>query len=52
VLASGNEDGIIRLWEATGGECLRTLPIDRRYERPDITGLTGVAATQRYALLI
>jgi WD40 repeat protein len=31
-LASGSEYGTIRLWE-TSGACLRTLPIDPRYER-------------------
>jgi WD40 repeat protein len=51
LVASGSEDGTSRLWETAGGTCLRTLPIDRRYERLDVTGLTGVTATQRHALL-
>jgi hypothetical protein len=39
------------LWDTSCFTCLRTLPIERRYERMDITGLTGVTTTQRHALL-
>jgi hypothetical protein len=41
----------VRLWDAGSGAFLRTLRSDRRYERVDITGLTGVTAAQRAALL-
>ena len=41
----------MRLWEASTGTCLRILRPERRYERLDITGLTGITAGQRAALL-
>jgi WD40 repeat protein/DNA-binding CsgD family transcriptional regulator/transcriptional regulator with XRE-family HTH domain len=50
-VASGGFDGAVRLWEASGGTCLRTLRAERRYERLDITGLTGVSDAQRVTLL-
>jgi WD40 repeat protein len=51
LVASGGGDGTVRLWAAASGACLHTLRGDRRYERLDITGLTGVTAAQRAALL-
>jgi WD40 repeat protein len=51
LLASGGLDGTVRLWEPSRGSSLRILRRDRRYERMDITGLTGVTAAQRAALL-
>jgi WD40 repeat protein/transcriptional regulator with XRE-family HTH domain len=51
LLACGDDDGAVRLWEAGSGACLRVLRAERRYERMDITGLTGVTEAQRSALL-
>ncbi len=51
LLASGGLDGTLRLCDASNGASLRTLQCDRRYERLDITGLTGVTSAQRAALL-
>jgi hypothetical protein len=41
----------VRLWAAGSGACLRTLRADRRYERLNIAGLTGVSEAQRATLL-
>ena len=50
LLASGGWDGTVRLWEAPSGAHVRTLRAERRYERLDITGLTGITDAQRQAL--
>jgi WD40 repeat protein len=49
--ASGGADGTVRLWDVHDGACLHTLRAERSYDRLDITGLTGVTAGQRAALL-
>jgi WD40 repeat protein len=51
LLASAGHEGTVRLWEVPGGASPRTLRHDRAYERLDITGLMGVTAAQRAALL-
>jgi WD40 repeat protein len=51
LLASGGADGAVRLWDARSHDRLHTLRPNRLYERMDITGLTGVTAAQRDALL-
>jgi hypothetical protein len=51
LLASGSHDGTVKLWEPYGGTHLATLRAERRYERLDITGLTGITAAEQTALL-
>jgi WD40 repeat protein len=51
LVASGGFDETVRLWETTRAACPRVLRSARRYERVDITGLTGVTDAQRQALI-
>jgi hypothetical protein len=41
----------VRLWDTSTGAHLRILQAERRYERMDISGLSGVTDAQRRALL-
>lgn len=50
ILASGSSDETIKIWDVVTGECLRTLRCDRPYEGMNITGTTGLTATQTQAL--
>ena len=51
MLASVSLDGTVKLWDASSFSLVRTLRADRRYERMDITRLTGVTEAQRAVLL-
>jgi len=51
LLASGGFGGTVRLWDARRSVPLSNLRAERRYERLDITGLTGITDAQRQALL-
>ena len=50
-VASGGFDGAVKLWSVADQTYMRTLRPDRRYERMDITGLTGLTPAQRDGLL-
>ena len=50
-VASCSYDGTTRLWDVSTGECLRSFSTERRYERLDITGLTGVTEAERLNLI-
>ncbi len=51
MLVSSGEDGVIHLWDIARAELIRTLRIDRPYERMDIRGLLGITPAQRAALM-
>jgi WD40 repeat protein/transcriptional regulator with XRE-family HTH domain len=50
MMATCSEDETIRLWSVKTGECLHILRGDRRYERMNIAGATGLTLSQRAAL--
>lgn len=50
-LLTSAHDTTIRRWNIHTGECLQVLQIPRPYEGTDITGATGLAPTQRSALV-
>jgi WD40 repeat protein len=50
VLASGSEDGTIKLWHTETGECLTTLIPDRPYEGMNITGVKGLTEAEKGTL--
>jgi WD40 repeat protein len=46
-LASCGDDGDITLWDLERGDPLRTLRLDRPYERLNITGIRGLTEAQK-----
>jgi len=49
-VASGSDDGMMKLWDVQTGECIKTLRSDRPYERMNITGVTGLTEAQKFTL--
>jgi WD40 repeat protein/transcriptional regulator with XRE-family HTH domain len=52
LLASGGNEGEIRLWEATTGRLERILSLPRPYEGMNIQGVQGLSALEKQALLV
>ena len=50
LIASSSQDGTVMLWDQRSGTHRATLRPDRRYERMDITGLSGVNDVQKMVL--
>ena len=50
MLASGSDDGTIKLWDRQTGTCLHTLGSDRPYERMNITQVKGLTEVQKTTL--
>jgi WD40 repeat protein len=49
-LATGSQDGTIRLWEIPTGKCLNILRAPRPYEGMKITGVTGLTDAEKETL--
>ena len=49
-LASCGDDGAITIWNLRRGELVRTLRLDRPYERMNITGIRGLTEAQKASL--
>ena len=52
LLASGSADKTIKLWDLQNATYLATLPIERPYERMNITCVTGLTAAQQATLQV
>jgi WD40 repeat protein len=50
ILASGSNDGTIKLWDVQKGVCLKTLISERPYERMNITNVEGLTEAEKAAL--
>jgi WD40 repeat protein len=50
LLASGDDDDTLAIWEIATGTCLQLLRSDRPYERMNIHGLKGITEAQKASL--
>ena len=50
LLASGDDDGTIIIWDTQTGTSLQTLHTDRPYERMNIRGVKGLTEAQKASL--
>ena len=50
LLASGDDDGTLVLWDVETGACRQVLRSDRPYERMNIHGVKGITQAQRSSL--
>ncbi|MEM9906109.1 MAG: hypothetical protein AAF921_13910, partial [Cyanobacteria bacterium P01_D01_bin.44] len=49
-LISASDDGSLKLWQVTSGQLLKTLTLERPYEKMQISGMTGVTPAQKLML--
>jgi len=50
MLASADDDGMIKIWDIYTTEILKTLRSGRPYERMNITGVSGLTEAQKATL--
>ena len=50
IVASAGGDGMIKLWDVSSGECLKTLKISRPYDGMNIMGVIGITEAQKATL--
>ena len=50
LLASGDDEGTLALWDVETGTCRQILRADRPYERMNIHGVRGLTLAQRSSL--
>ncbi len=50
LLASGSDDGTIKLWDVPSGNCIKTLRSELPYERMQLEGATGLSMAQKISL--
>ena len=46
MLVNGNDDGTLQLWDVQTTQLIRTLRVDRPYERMNILGIKGLTEAQ------